>query len=393
MNNEQSCHPESSKPQRRYDLDWLRVLAVLLVIPMHTALVFGMRLLDIPTVAAGRSNLLAILAGFIYPWHMPLLLLISGAATWFLLRSRTVSQYLLRRSFRLIPPMLFAILVLIPPLAFVQFLGRPGYPTNFFAFYPRFFTRLSPEGPFTWLHMWFVAYLLIFSLVSAPLFVYLNSRSGQRLISKLAAFAESRGGIFLLFLPLAAIEIGLRARWPGVQNLIDDVANDMRYLTFFLYGYLFMTNKRFTKAIARQAPAAFGIGVLTATLLVLQWVVFKIPAPPYSLTYAIGYALWAFNGWTWLIAVLGFGYRYLSKPSKPLGYAGEAALPVYVLHLPINLAIGFYMVRWDTHLVLKYFLVTTTTIITTYAIYEVCFRRFRLMRRVLGMNPKRPVQL
>ena len=53
------------------------MLAVLLVIPMHTALVFGMRLSDIPTVAAGRNDLLAVLAGFIYPWHMPLLFLIS----------------------------------------------------------------------------------------------------------------------------------------------------------------------------------------------------------------------------------------------------------------------------------------------------------------------------
>ncbi|MHC5733236.1 MAG: acyltransferase family protein, partial [Nostoc sp.] len=76
--------------ERHYDLDWLRVLAVLLLIYFHAAAVFYQGELgdfyiknDLPSPVLGWFIF------FVHQWHMPLFFFISGAASWFSLQLRT----------------------------------------------------------------------------------------------------------------------------------------------------------------------------------------------------------------------------------------------------------------------------------------------------------------
>ena len=81
---------KADKPARRYDLDWLRVLAVLLLVPFHSALIFSLDPRDIVYVKDQvESEILIQFAYFVHQWHMPLLFLIAGASTWFALEFRT----------------------------------------------------------------------------------------------------------------------------------------------------------------------------------------------------------------------------------------------------------------------------------------------------------------
>ncbi len=69
---------------RRPDLDWLRVLGVLLLVPFHSALVFNLDPGSIVYVKdTVQSDFLVQMQAFISRWHMPLLFAIAGAATWF----------------------------------------------------------------------------------------------------------------------------------------------------------------------------------------------------------------------------------------------------------------------------------------------------------------------
>lgn len=79
--------------ERRNDLDWLRILAVLLLIPFHTARIFDT--LDPFFIKnSDLSNWLTyIVIVFLNKWHMPLLFLVAGASTWYALRSRSCSKY------------------------------------------------------------------------------------------------------------------------------------------------------------------------------------------------------------------------------------------------------------------------------------------------------------
>ena len=83
---------KADKPARRYDIDWLRVLAVLLLFPFHTARIFdtwGPWYVK----NAALSDLLTFFNNLVYPWHMPLLFLLAGASTWFALGFRSAGQY------------------------------------------------------------------------------------------------------------------------------------------------------------------------------------------------------------------------------------------------------------------------------------------------------------
>ena len=103
------------KPKRRYDLDWLRVLAVLLLVPFHTALIFSLDPGDIVYVKdVVESPVLKEMANLMWLWHMPLLFLIAGASVWFALQFRSAGRYLLERLTRLVIPTVFAITVPIP---------------------------------------------------------------------------------------------------------------------------------------------------------------------------------------------------------------------------------------------------------------------------------------
>jgi hypothetical protein len=92
---------KSVKPERRYDVDWLRVLAVLLLFPYHTARIFDT--FDNFYVKNDQlSQALTYIIAYANPWHMPLLFLLAGAATYFALRFRSGGQYALERFKRLL---------------------------------------------------------------------------------------------------------------------------------------------------------------------------------------------------------------------------------------------------------------------------------------------------
>lgn len=94
--------PSAPKPERRCDIDWLRILAVLLLIPFHTARIFD-PFDPFYVKNAERSTALGYGAiKVLHPWHMPLLFLLAGAATWFAIGFRSGGQYVRERFTRLL---------------------------------------------------------------------------------------------------------------------------------------------------------------------------------------------------------------------------------------------------------------------------------------------------
>ena len=106
---------------RRYDLDWLRVLAVLLLVPYHSAIIFS----SLPQTQvvyvydSQHSLLLMKTVDFMYLWQMPLLFVVAGAACWFALGVRSGRRYLGERVNRLLVPLLFGMIVLLPPTLYL----------------------------------------------------------------------------------------------------------------------------------------------------------------------------------------------------------------------------------------------------------------------------------
>jgi peptidoglycan/LPS O-acetylase OafA/YrhL len=378
-----SCQA-SNRPERRYDLDWLRVLAVLVLLYFHTAAIFYCGELGEFYVKNDRpSPLLTELVWFIHQWHMPLFFLLSGASTWFALSFRSPQQYLRERCLRLLLPFVFGTLILVPPQVYYR-LRQSAFRSSFLQFYPQFFHGVRPEGNFEWGHLWFIIYLLVFSLIVLPLLLYFK-RAGANWCEKLAVFVESRG-VFMLALPLATIEGALRPRWIGFQNLYDDWANFCLYLLYFIYGYLLCSDQRFTQAIDRQWRTAIGLAILLMFTLFVWRQTHYVSKRDYSLPYVLYQMLRGVNSWFWVIALLGLGHRFLNFNSQLLQFTSEPSYPFYLLHQTVLVAIGFYVVQWHVDVMLKFWMISTATLVGTIALYALLIRRYNISRLLFGLK-------
>ncbi len=369
---------------RRYDLDWLRVLAVLLLVPFHSAIIFS----SLPqsqvvyVYDSQHSLLLMKTVDFTYLWHMPLLFVVAGAASWFALGVRNGQRYLAERVNRLLVPLLFGMVVLLPPTLYLWTRTVPRlaerFPT-FFQFYPNYFVpdladlTGRTQGSWTPEHLWFILYLLGYSALSLPFFQFLRGPSGKGLVEGLAAFFTRRGTIFLLALPLAlasAVPIG------GSEN-------PLVYLVWFVYGYFLISDPRLQAALDRHTPTAFLLAILSTLFIFTAG---QTIGPAGSLLWLLWGVVYNFSRWFWVVGILGLGHRFLNANSAVLRYANEAVYPFYILHYPVNMLAGYLLLSWNTTIAVKYAVIVVLTISVTLALYEALIRRFNPLRFLFGMK-------
>jgi glucan biosynthesis protein C len=382
---------KSAKPGRRWDIDWLRVLAVLLLFPFHTGMIFHPQW-NWYIKNNQLSNALSYLLSFVHPWHMPLLFTLAGGATWFALRKRSGGQYAVERFKRLLIPFIFGLLVLIPPQSYYGLRNHSDYAESFQRFYPHFF-KMIPEdmdgfflGGFTFGHLWFISYLFVFSLVALPLFLLLKRETGERLIRRLAAFFTLPGTILLLAIPIYVMD-----------RLIDFDPDPLYYITFFIYGYILMADARFGEAIDMHKGAALILGpvVLALALRLAGERPWPAGLPDWIEPIVDVYYNFGFASWFTILALLGYGRLFLSFSNRFLRYFGEASYPLYILHQTVIVVIGYYVLQWGTWagLGVKFVTVLVVAFVATVVLYDLLVKRTNVTRFVFGMRTKkRPVE-
>ena len=372
-----------NKPERRHDVDWLRFIAVFLLFFFHTARIFDIWG-DFYVKDDQISNALSFLMGYLNLWHMPLFFLLAGASTWFALRFRSGGEYTKERLKRLLLPLIFGIFVIIPPQSYLGLRNHSSYAESFLQYYPHFFQIIPADmdgyflGGFTVGHLWFILFLFLFSLIALPIFIYLNSESGQRLIGMLASSLKWPGMIFLLAIPLVIVNIWHRR--PFGLNLF-------LYFVIFIYGFIIMADSRFSDAIDRHKAVALIFGpvmyIVASYFSVTDWPEF-IPAwsGPLLDLYFGGFAHWFF-----LIALLGYGKKFLGFTNRFLKYVSEASYPFYILHQTVIVIIGFYVVQWDTNVPVKFFTIVGASFLVTVLFYDILVKRTNVTRFLFGMKP------
>ena len=184
------------KQERRYDIDWLRVLAMFSVFLFHCARYFdneGWHVKN-PQLSFGFS----VFVGILVQWIMPIFFVLSGSSSWFALNFRNAGRYLGERFKRLFIPLIFGIFILIPPQVYIERFTNYQFNGSFFQFYPHYFDGwYGFSGNFAWmgLHLWFLLILFLFSLLTLPFLLALQKRTADRMISGLASFSEKSGAV------------------------------------------------------------------------------------------------------------------------------------------------------------------------------------------------------
>ncbi len=359
---------------RRYDIDWLRVIAVLLLIPFHTMHIFILQpysIVYIKNVNAIRS--FEVITGFMHEFHMPLLFLLAGASAYLSLQFRSSSQFIGERFKRLLLPLCFGILFLVPPMTYIYQISI-GNKISLLEHYKNFFTSNPGDlsgitGAFTPAHLWFILFLFLFSFAGIPFFGVLSKHNNTW--NKLHGLLTKRFLLILMAVPLALLT---------AVNILGD-KNPLVYFLIFLYGYLFMTDEEYQKAINRD-KAGFLIAAVIIEIILQCYTNDLIEWSAGWLTYEL---IRVVNRLLWVFVILGFGNQYLNKPSKVLSYLSGASFPVYILHFPINTVVGYSIVRLEVGSYLKFVLIMILTTVLTLGLYEI-IRHSKLICLLLGMK-------
>ena len=375
---------------RRHDIDALRVLAFGLLILYHAAMLYVADW-DFHLKSSHLAGWLQYPMLFLNRWRMELLFLISGLAVTFMRRRGGVLGLMGKRSLRLLLPLGFGMLVVIPIQPYVQGLANHLVQPGFGRFLLRYWSGGPwPAGAFTgwqygvtWNHLWYLPYLWVYTMLLLGLLPVLESRLGQR---ARAVALRLRGPALLLVpaVPLFAWDRLLAARYPVTGALIDDWYAHAIYATMFLYGYLLGTDAGLWKELARlrRLSLPFALGCFGVYLAGITW----LPdAAPTTLWWGVHAARYAYL-WSAIVAVLGWGHAYLDRPFRWLPYAREAVYPWYVLHQSVLLLVAWQLMPRGLGPVLEPVLILLATLAGCALLHHAVIRPSRWLRPLFGLE-------
>ncbi|MBO9715596.1 MAG: acyltransferase [Pseudoxanthomonas sp.] len=374
--------------ERRYDLDWIRICAFALLVLYHVGMYYVTW--DWHVNSPHASHALEPLMLLSAPWRLSLLFLVSGAATAFLWERcrRDGTGFIGPRSWRLLLPLVFGMLVIVPPQSYFEVVEKlpGGYHDGYLAFWARY---LAADGTFcrdddclavpTWNHLWFVAYLWSYTAV-LWIGLRLAPRISARAAEGLRGLLSRPGGLLWPLAWLAAARMLLVGRFESTHALVDDWYNHAQYLPLFLLGFAIGRPGPLWERIERARWPA--LAATLASWLFVAWYFAQYNdggTPPDALRQSAR-VLWALQQWGAIVAILGFARRHAPGDSPARQWLAEAVFPVYILHQTVIVLLAVNLRPLDLPPLLEGPLLVVGT-------YALCFGAYALIRRAGWLRP------
>jgi Acyltransferase family len=378
---------------RKYFLDWLRVFAFVGLIVFHVGCLYASWDYNIKSPRLVPAIDWVLLA--LTPWRMALLFVISGVASRYLLAKLGTGGFALDRLRRLLPVILIGSLVVIPPQTYIMLVNKGLLDVGYFHFW--IYSYLAADQTLvaplhrtmpTYDHLWFIVYLLFYTLVFAG--VLATRRIGFS--APRASTALPRIPLWVLLTAPALWLIGanflIERLWPVTFYVLNDWGSHLKWAGMFAVGAAYATRDDFWEWLRRHRS---GLLRAAACLLILQslcrvlWLARQTDSAMSALWWNIATSLYA---WTMMGALCGYALQHLNRGSALLSHLNEAILPIYVLHQPILLIGAFYIFPLKLPLLLEALLLLSVTGLGALAVYEIVIRPLPIMRVLFGLKVK-----
>jgi hypothetical protein len=382
-----------NETERRYDLDWLRVLVFGVLIFYHVGMLYVADW-GFHYKSEHRSVWLQNLMILVNQWRLPLLFLISGIAMRFLVVKVSLGRFVVLRTVRLWVPLLFGIWVIVPPQLYVEMLAKGDLPAiGYGEFYQAFLDLSHPwfkayqSGIFPHVdvnHLWYIRELWYFSMYVLAAYLLLNAMNLMSWLDR--PFASWH------LMPLSGVLIvGLSVMQIMLFPEDSEGLRKARGLTFLWCGFLLGWQPYFWQQVARHRWLLLASAVLSYALLITYYhgyFVGRDEAPmPWQLW--LETLLVYTNRWLWLLAILGCARTYLNRPNRWLTYLNEAVYPWYILHQTIIIVAAWWLVQQAWGPVLEPIWVVLLTVVGCWLGYEL-IRRSAVLRLLFGLKIDRP---
>jgi peptidoglycan/LPS O-acetylase OafA/YrhL len=359
----------------RYEfLDWLRVIAIFVLIFFHTGMLFvgwGWHITNDEVIEGIQWPM-----DLLHRLRMPLLFVIAGAGMWFALQRRSGRAFAGERTLRLLVPAIIGMFLIVPPQIYIERIAHGDWHGGYLDFYLQRVLQFEPypSGNFSWHHLWFIVYLFAYVLLLLPLMLWWR---------KARPVLAPGAWILALALPLGINEALLKPIFPETHNLVHDWYLFIHYLLFTVYGFVLASSPASWDWLARFRRPALAIA-LACTITVVWLLVAGVIAHDSPADSLLANAF----TWTWIMAFLGFGRQYLSFGNRLLDWARDASYPIYILHQTVIIVIAYFVIRQPWAAWTKFWIVSMATLAVCVLLYEIV-RRFNPMRVAFGIKQAR----
>ncbi|MEH6433988.1 acyltransferase family protein [Massilia sp. DD77] len=377
---------------RLYFLDWVRILAFFVLIAYHIGMYYVSWDWHVksPFASDGPEPFMMLSS----PWRLTLLFFVAGAASRFLIERLGTASFLRQRSLRLLVPLLFGMAVIVPPQPYLEVVEKLAYGDGFLSFMRLYY---SAYGGFcredcldlpTWNHLWFVAYLWVYTMVLGFLAALLPAARIEALAEGLDRLLSGWRLIVLPALVLGVVRILLLDRFETTHALVDDWYNHAAYFLPFLLGALMARRLRFWDGLAALRWQALVLALAGWAAIILWYATWRTGPDEeiMALLTPAARCVYTLCAWSAIVAACGFARRHLDRDGPARRYLTEAVFPVYIAHqtLIVVLAHAFKPLRLAPGL--EALVLAVLTIGGCFALFE-AVRRVRLLRPLFGLAP------
>jgi peptidoglycan/LPS O-acetylase OafA/YrhL len=344
--------------KRRYDIDWLRVITIGLLLIYHIAIVFQPWGVLIKFIQSNDSlEVLWIPMSMLNVWRIPLLFFVSGMGVCFAIKKRNWKQLLLERTKRILLPLVFGIFFIVP---IHEFIWQAYYNQEI---------NYSPNER----HLWFLSNIFIYVILLSPVFYYLiKNKNGtfNKWSRKLYAHPLSLMIVIIPFI-LEAMIVD-----PEIFEMYATTLHGylMGSLAFF-FGFSFVLNENTLWPTLLKWRWLFL--TIALVLFLVRFSFFELKAPNYIMP---------IESCMWIFAVFGFAYKYLNHPSKTLRYLSQGAYPIYIIHMIFLYLSSYFILPLEIPTGLKFILIIAFTGIGCFTLYDLLIRRVNFLRPLFGLK-------
>ncbi len=353
--------------ERKYYIDNLRWMAILLLFPFHAAQIWDGGEYSGFYIWSNTNTVLFVFSTAIYPWYMTLLFAIAGISCKYSMKKRTNKQFIIERTKKLLVPFSFGVLVLVPIMTYIAEVFFNGYTGSYIEQYILFFTKESDltgyHGGFTPAHLWFLLYLYIISL-AVLLIIFFQ----KKCLFKFHVSSLSYAFIIFMFVPV----------WLFLYVLNIGGKSLGQFMILYLFGYYILSKEKILEKVKRYRYISLALCIVSGCIYTYLYCFENLRNEWMT-------GLYVFYGWTSIITLLGIGQSKLNFHNQLSHYLTCASFPVYILHMPVLVVVGFFVLKFPIGVAGQFLTIIMISAVLTFLIYEI-IKKIPVLRFFLGIS-------